>query len=126
MIVIPILEFMMVTMFLAALCAVMLVFPGHGGRQIVDFMEEGLERNVRTELQTTDSASTSEKLARAFLITDMQSRQLDKNTAGATAVVGLIRSVKKPVDNQLERTLYIGNVGDSRAVLVCEKHDEAL
>jgi serine/threonine protein phosphatase PrpC len=85
-----------------------------------------LENNVRQEILKTDDAKLPERLARAFLITDMQSRQLDRNTAGATAVVALIRGIMKPSATEpttqiRERTLYIGNVGDSRAVLVCKK-----
>ncbi|CAM6031275.1 unnamed protein product [Sphagnum compactum] len=53
----------------------------------------------------------------------MQSRQLDRNTAGATAVVAVLKSVPT-TSGEVERHLYVGNVGDSRAVLVCEKGEE--
>ncbi len=97
---------------------------GHGGRQIVDFLETRLEQNVITELKKDDEATIQERLARAFLITDMQSRQLDRNTAGATAVVALIKSEGPNADGNITRTLIVANVGDSRAVLVCKNLEE--
>lgn len=57
---------------------------------------------------------------RAFLITDMQSRKQGIIASGATAVSVLL---KNSVDG-LDRTLYVGNVGDSRAVLVTSKAQE--
>lgn len=90
------------------------VYDGHGGRQIVDFLETALEENVALELRQTDDASVLERLTRAFLITDMQSRRLNITTAGATAVVTLISGPST------DRVLHVANVGDSRAVLVCE------
>lgn len=54
---------------------------------------------------------------RAFVITDMQSKQLNIVTSGATAVSCLLK-----VDSATgQRMLYVANVGDSRAVL-CQKN----
>ena len=39
-------------------------FTGHGGRQIVDFLEEELEKNIAIELKETDDASVLDRLAR--------------------------------------------------------------
>lgn len=88
------------------------LYDGHGGRQIVSFLEEHLEKQLAEELMIQDEASIQEKITRAFLITDMKSRRLEITTSGATAVIALIQRF----DNK--RTLYIANVGDSRAVLV--------
>eukprot|EP01041_Mallomonas_annulata_P010538 gene10538-21975_t len=90
------------------------VYDGHGGRQIVDFLETALEKNIAIELKQPDNATVLERLARAFLITDMQSRQHNLTTSGATAVSALLCST--PVG----KTIYVANVGDSRAVL-CHK-----
>ncbi len=90
------------------------VYDGHGGRQIVDFLEEALENNINIELKLDDDAEIPERLTRAFLITDMQSRRMDITTSGATAVSALIK--KEPNGS---RSLYVANVGDSRAVLAC-------
>ncbi len=40
------------------------IYDGHGGRQIVDFLEESLESNIAVELKTLDDASIEEKLTR--------------------------------------------------------------
>lgn len=93
------------------------VYDGHGGRQIVDFLEEGLEVNVSKELQEGDEAGILERLSRAFLITDMQSRRLNITTSGATAVCALLRTEKEG-DSVTSKMLYVANVGDSRAVLL--------
>lgn len=58
------------------------VYDGHGGRNIVDFLEERLEQNILTELRMSDDASIQERLARAYLITDMQSRKCNITTSG--------------------------------------------
>ena len=40
------------------------VYDGHGGRQIVDFLEETLEKIIYQELTVEDDASVQEKLTR--------------------------------------------------------------
>jgi serine/threonine protein phosphatase PrpC len=98
------------------------VYDGHGGRQIVDFLETTLEENVAEELRQPDDAAIPERLARACLITDMLSRRSDITTSGATAVSVLI---KADADANTKE-LYCANVGDSRAVLACrEKRGKA-
>lgn len=90
------------------------VYDGHGGRQIVDFLENSLERNIAMELKLTDDATVLERLRRAYFITDMQSRQQNLTTSGATAVSLLIQSTTEG------KKIYVANVGDSRAVLCCK------
>lgn len=94
------------------------VYDGHGGRQIAEFLEHELESNIATELRQTDDASIAERLTRAFLITDMESRRLNITTSGATAVVALI---ERQEDGS--RLLHCANVGDSRAVLAYQCPD---
>ncbi len=48
-------------------CSYFGIYDGHGGRQIVDFLEESLENNIAFELKTLDDASIAEKLTRLFL-----------------------------------------------------------
>mmetsp|Transcript_29626 Transcript_29626/g.42308 ORF Transcript_29626/g.42308 Transcript_29626/m.42308 type:complete len:293 (+) Transcript_29626:1399-2277(+) len=95
------------------------IYDGHGGRQIVDFLEKALEQSIANELTLPDSANIPERLTRAFLITDMNSRKLDITTSGATAVSVLLSDSK--FDSNESRKLYVANVGDSRAVLVSSK-----
>lgn len=40
-------------------------FLGHGGRQIVDFLEETLEKNIAIELKETDDATVLDRLSRS-------------------------------------------------------------
>ena len=93
------------------------VYDGHGGRQIVDYLEEGLEANVSNELQQQDEAPVLERLTRAFLITDMHSRRLNITTSGATAVVAMVKTTFSAEREVASKMLYVANVGDSRAVL---------
>lgn len=40
------------------------IYDGHGGRQIVDFLEDAFEQNIMIELKESDEASVLEKLSR--------------------------------------------------------------
>ena len=40
------------------------IYDGHGGRQIVDYLENALENQIAEELKLTDDASIGERLAR--------------------------------------------------------------
>ena len=61
-------------------------------------------------------------MSRAFLITDMQSKKLKIDTSGATAVSVLLATEPSSINSENQkRKLYVGNVGDSRAVLVSSK-----
>lgn len=40
------------------------IYDGHGGRQIVDFLEEALENNLAKELLLPDDASIAERVTR--------------------------------------------------------------
>lgn len=99
------------------------VYDGHGGRQIVDFLEKSLENNVANELKQTDDADIPERLARAYLITDLQSKKLNITTSGATSVSALMKTDFNEYGSILRRILYIANCGDSRAVLVHKDSD---
>ena len=109
------------------------VYDGHGGREIVDFLEENLERNILNEIcreedsdeeatATTTSSSSGttkdsklsvkQRLTTAFLMTDIQSHLLKLNS-GSTVVSLLF---KKETEQDLIR-IYSANCGDARAVL---------
>lgn len=104
------------------------VYDGHGGRQIVDFLESALEENIAKEVQESDDAPMSERLTRAFLITDMQSKRLGITTSGATAVSALLYTKPEDVSTATpaQRILYVANAGDSRAVLVSSLYPSTL
>lgn len=40
------------------------IYDGHGGRQLVDFLEEALEQNISTELKVGDDACILERMTR--------------------------------------------------------------
>ncbi|GMI44460.1 hypothetical protein TrCOL_g1798 [Triparma columacea] len=109
------------------------VYDGHGGRGIADYIETRLENNILNEMRSSvpqsdenaaptpasggkaveeDICPTLKAMERAYLLTDMQSRQAGIMASGATAVTCL-----------LDRTegvgkIYTANCGDARAVLV--------
>jgi len=88
------------------------VYDGHGGRGIVDFLDDALETNIAQELKATDDdASVLQRIERAFLITDIQSRKANILCSGATVVVCLVERTAS------HSTLYAANCGDARAVL---------
>ncbi|GMH82856.1 hypothetical protein TrVE_jg2144 [Triparma verrucosa] len=103
------------------------VYDGHGGRGLVDFMETRLEQNIATEIRSpiqppsentpppqspNPLSPTLSAIERAYLLTDIQSRQAGIMASGATAVSCLV--------DQGEKKIYAANCGDARAVL-CRK-----
>lgn len=93
------------------------VYDGHGGRDIVDFLQDSLHANVMEELNhgrgssnedeatrnteaarhqesvrdsEVDNAGVHERLERAFLITDVQSQMKGIQTSGATVAMCLL------------------------------------
>eukprot|EP00928_Gymnodinium_smaydae_P095924 TRINITY_DN8353_c0_g1_i5.p1 TRINITY_DN8353_c0_g1~~TRINITY_DN8353_c0_g1_i5.p1 ORF type:complete len:604 (+),score=110.31 TRINITY_DN8353_c0_g1_i5:113-1924(+) len=89
------------------------VYDGHGGRKEVEYVEGKLHDIVLAELQaqgpTKDAAAA---LTAAFKKVDSQLAMLGAWNSGCTATVSLVR-------RQAERTtVYVANVGDSRAVIV--------
>lgn len=43
------------------------IYDGHGGRQLVDFLEEALEQNIAIELKEQDDAGVLERMSRCAL-----------------------------------------------------------
>jgi len=85
------------------------------GRDIVNFLEETLADNVARELAHNDDASMETRLERAFLLTDIQSKQMGLLTSGATVAVCLI---SQSTGNTV---IHAANVGDARVVIAKNK-----
>lgn len=89
------------------------VYDGHGGRDIVDFLEEALASTVAQELCQDDDASIHIRLERAFVLTDIASHQMGLDTSGAVVACCLVQS---PPDSK-EISIHVANTGDARIVL---------
>ncbi len=81
------------------------VYDGHGGIAAADYARENLYKNFLK----AQGETTGQRLKNAFLKTDKDFLELEKNS-GTTAVVAVIDAIKKK--------LYIANAGDSRAMLI--------
>jgi serine/threonine protein phosphatase PrpC len=96
------------------------VYDGHGGRQAMEWLEQHLHHFVANELQSLkpsqpgkyDRASVADALKNAFKQADHELATLGAWKYGSTATVALIH------ESLAGKTLYLANVGDSRAVLV--------
>jgi len=103
------------------------VYDGHGGRDIVEFLDVHLGKNISEEIRHNDKCGINEKLERAFIITDVESRMKNILYSGATVVICLIQKhiiTKKSKknnstmdDNKRRYTIHTANCGDARAVL---------
>lgn len=81
----------------------------------MNFLEETLAENVARELshKDDDDASMETRLERAFLMTDVQSKQMGLNTSGATVAVCLVSQDS----NNSKTMIHAANVGDARVVV---------
>ena len=111
------------------------MYDGHGGRDIVDFLELALENNIVEEIKYFQSSKTrlnsdekfevdsviteedknlvTSSLRSAFLLTDIQSRTLGIMNSGATVTSLLFQRFQE--ENRI--IIYSANCGDGRAVL---------
>ncbi|KAL7579622.1 hypothetical protein ACA910_007986 [Epithemia clementina (nom. ined.)] len=110
------------------------VYDGHGGRDMVDFLEHAMPFHVAQELEDDDDSpliiidnndnknitkkqalpSMETRLERAFLMADLHARQVGITASGATVAICLVKPV--PGDSQ-QVELTVANAGDARVVL---------
>lgn len=96
------------------------VYDGHGGKMAMTWLESHLHTFIAAELRllktgengAPDTSSVHAALVRAFQKADLELESLGAAKYGSTATVALIH------ETRAKRTLYVGNVGDSRAVLI--------
>jgi len=122
--------------------ALISVIDGHGGRDIVEFLEDGLIYHVSQELQHNSNTSNNQngndesvlaRLERAFLMADIHSKALGVTSSGATVALCLItrgniddedngnrNSDLTNHDNDNTWTIHAANAGDARVVLCHE------
>ncbi len=97
------------------------VFDGHGGRDIVDFLERNFAGILRRELLLEDDdATVPQRIERSFLLADILSYQQGIHASGATAIVCLLHQEpysSNASTSNVTTTLYSANCGDARAVL---------
>jgi len=90
---------------------------GHGGRDIVDFLEHGLSYHMARELQHTATTTSSEedegddvslqtRIERAFLMADVHARQSGLLTSGSTVALCLVKVNNAVDDRQISRCIF--------------------
>jgi serine/threonine protein phosphatase PrpC len=115
--------------------AFLCICDGHGGRQMVEYLEDGLQYHVSVELNGTDDdepnivndshnvdpsshgSSIAKRLERAFFMADIHSKTLGISTSGATVAACLITRSKTSNNDEDAWTIYAANAGDARIVL---------
>lgn len=90
------------------------VFDGHGGRSEVDYCQQHLQETLVTELQS-NRLDPCKALEATFLKIDSQLAMLGAWNSGCTVTVMLLH---RQASSSPALSLYVANVGDSRAVLV--------
>ncbi|KAK9814008.1 hypothetical protein WJX73_008908 [Symbiochloris irregularis] len=91
------------------------VFDGHGseGHLCAQFAKNKLTDNLLSDKTFKHDPQQGLRSALVLLNKQLHSSRIDDSMSGTTAIVGLIR----------DRTLYVANVGDSRAVLALQGPD---
>ena len=99
-------------------------YDGHGGRDIVEFLEDNLHSIICQELNHDDDAPIYERLERSFLMADVQSKLKNIQTSGSTVAICIIEREIVSKDSNDEKCMRIkihaANAGDARAVLSCK------
>ena len=99
------------------------IYDGHGGRDMVDFIQHAMPFHVAQELDTLDDEDEDAhklKLLRAFLMADIHARKLNITSSGAAVAVALVQTTPG-VPTRFR--LLTANVGDSRVVAGVETVD---
>jgi serine/threonine protein phosphatase PrpC len=94
--------------------AYLAVYDGHGGRDMVDFLEHGLNWHVARELHAPDDSDMKTRLERAFLMCDIHARQAGIMSSGATAAICLVTHDPQDISKV---TVTAANTGDARIVI---------
>ncbi len=107
--------------------AFLAIADGHGGRDIVEFLEDGLLYHVSHELQITEDSTGSilERLERSFLMADIHSKAMGLMNSGATVAACLVTrgydvyQENPDTNHNADNTwrIYAANAGDARIVL---------
>jgi serine/threonine protein phosphatase PrpC len=93
------------------MCSLFSFYQNLSGRDIVNFLEHVLADNIARELQHDDDSSIKTRLERAFLMTDIQSKQMGLLTSGSTVAVCLLDKTK---------IIHAANTGDARIVVASQ------
>lgn len=69
------------------------VYDGHGGRDMVDFLEHGMSFHIAQELAFADDGTLDmeTRLVRAFLMADIHATKAGVKSSGATVAVCLVK-----------------------------------
>ncbi|GKZ01218.1 hypothetical protein MPSEU_001073100 [Mayamaea pseudoterrestris] len=93
--------------------AYLAVYDGHGGRDMVDFLEHSLSRHLAHEILDDDeTVELSTRLERAFLITDIHALKSGVTNSGATVACCVIQRL-----GSTQLRITAANAGDARIVV---------
>ena len=67
------------------------IYDGHGGREMVEYLETFLSFHVAAELRHSDDADMATRLERAFLMADIHATQCGVSTSGSTVITCLLK-----------------------------------
>ncbi|KAF2072164.1 hypothetical protein CYY_006523 [Polysphondylium violaceum] len=96
------------------------IYDGHGGRGAVEFTAKTLHNNLLEEINKDPSGDILEHFKSSYLLTDKQMERESIQFSGTTSITALIRNTNG------QRTLYVANAGDARAVICHNKVAERL
>lgn len=93
--------------------AYLAVYDGHGGRDMVDFLEHALSHHLAQELLIDESVPLSTRLERAFLVTDIHALRSGITSSGATVACCVIQVSELTVHECFGADWFCRNAGIS-------------
>ena len=92
-------------------CGIFGIFDGHGGKTVSEYIAERVPEEFKKQILINKPTDLVQIFEDVFLKIDQELKMMDSDNTGSTAVVAIARMESG------HRVFYLGNAGDTRAVI---------